>query len=80
MLNARMITIVASSITLLGSSVTMSEARPARAQAVGCTYGYAAFCNIELCPLGTQRTCSSPCTMDECEDIVAYSCCSYSGN
>jgi len=76
MLNTRMITVVASSITLLGGIVTMGEARPARAQAAGCTYGYAAACNEEMCPSGTFITCSAHCTLPECEDYYAYSCCS----
>jgi hypothetical protein len=78
MLSARMFTIVASSITLLGGIVTMSEARSARAEAGQCFYGYAGLCygrGEDLCPTGWHLTCSAHCTMPECEDYYAYSCC-----
>ncbi len=75
MINARITTIVASWITILGGSVAVSEAKAVRAGEAACTYGYAAFCSFELCPVGWDRTCSQPCTMPECEDIIAYSCC-----
>lgn len=75
MFDGRMITIVASSITLLGGSVAVSEASPVRAQAAGCWYGYTAVCSSVECAVGEIRTCSSHCTMPECEDYIAYSCC-----
>lgn len=74
MMKARLVTMLASLITILGGGATIIEAKVARAEQAACTYGYAAFCSVELCPVGYTRTCSN-CSVEWCEDIIAYSCC-----
>ena len=71
------ITIWASLITAVGGLTLNGSELAASAEAEGtCVYGYAAYCDDELCGPGYTLTCvEEQCSMPWCEDNRAFSCC-----
>lgn len=77
MLRAKLLTLSASTVAVVGGLLLGPTEAAARAEQQECVYGDAALCTQELCSgpgIPPILTCQ-PCSLPWCEDNYTYSCC-----